>query len=208
MATEKIVTPTFRLSFPQVWTPKSFEKGPAQFSATALFDKAAQETPEFKRMLEIATEAKVEKFGENYAAPLRNPFRKGDEKVRKEPNPDGSVAYMDGYGPGIIFVRFSSGEEYAPSVLDANKDEILDKKTLYAGCYCRAVVQALGYDKGGNRGVKFGFSLIQKLEDGDAFGGGGSGVELLDDLPQAAVGTETVPAPAPTVDDDFLGALK
>ena len=199
MGSQKILTPVARLSFPQLWTAKSFEGGQSQFSATLLFDEKAQQTPEFAAMVAAATEVKNAKFGAKYVGELRNPFRKGELKTRPEANKDGSVAYMDGYGPGIVFVRVSSGEEYPPTIYDPIKAEILaphDRKAIYAGSYCVAVVQAIAYDKGGNKGVKFGFSCLQKVADGQSFGGGGTGAELLPDTVALPDGATTPAAPA------------
>ena len=202
MGSQKILTPVARLSFPQLWTAVSFEGGQSQYSATLLFDEKAQQTPEFAAMVAAATEVKNAKFGANYAGELKNPFRKGEIKVRKEANQDGSVAYMEGYGPGIIFVRFSSGEEYPPAIYGPNKDdgEILlphDRKAVYAGSYCVAVVQAIAYEhKSGNQGVKFGFSCLQKVGDGQSFGGGGTGAELLPDTVALPDGATAPAAPA------------
>lgn len=209
MASQKIVTPVGRLSFPQIWSAKAFEGGQAQFSATLLFDEKAQQTPEFAALVAAATEVKVAKFGANYAGELRNPFRKGETKARAEANTDGSVAYMDGYGPGIIFVRVSSGDEYPPAIYGPDRVEITaphDRKAVYAGSYCLAVVQAIAYDKGGNRGIKFGFSSLMKVGDGPSFGGGGSGIELVPDnvaLPEGASAPTAAPATGAGGDIDF-----
>ncbi len=208
MASQKILTPVGRLSFPSLWKATAMEGGIPQFSATLLFDEKGQQTPEFQAMIAAATEVKVAQFGANYAAPLRSPFRNGEEKVRKQANEDGSVAYMDGYGPGIRFVRISSGEDYPPTVYGPNKadGEIIlphDRKAIYAGSYCVAVVMAIAYDKGGNRGVKFGFSCLQKVGDGQSFGGGGSGAELLPDNVVLPEGATAVAAPATGASGDI-----
>ena len=201
ISSKKILTPVFRLSYPSLWKATAFEEGTPQFSGVMLFDAKAQQTPEFKEMIEIAGEVKVKLFGADYpaAASLRNPFRNGEEKVLEKANPDGSRAYRDGYGPGIVFVRISSGEEYPPTVYDPSKTEILapqDRKAVYAGCYCVAVVQAIAYDVKVNKGIKFGFSCLQKVADGQSFGGGGTGAELLPDTVALPDGATVAAAPA------------
>ena len=78
------------------------------------------------------------------------------------------------------------------------RDAILSQKEIYAGCYCRAVVNPFTYDVTGP-GVGFGVRVVQKISDGQAFGGGGK--ELLDDLPADTTGAA---APMAAAGDNFL----
>ncbi len=184
---DSIVTPVFRLSFPQLFEAKGFKGGEPKFSATMLFDEAAQATPQFAALVAAAKAAAVEKWGDKVPTGLRNPFRKGEEK------PD-----LDGYEPGMIFVKATAKEEFPPDIVDQKKQEIVLRKEVYAGCYCRAVVTAFAYDGYGTDGVSFGLRAIQKVGDAPSFGGGGA--ELLDELPMP----EGQAAPAAAAADSFL----
>lgn len=183
---DSIVTPVFRLSFPQLFEAKAYKGSDKKFSATMLFDAEAQKTDEFVAMLDAAKAAVIEKWGDKVPGDLKNPFRKGEEK------PD-----LDGYEPGMIFVSAKASEDYPPDVVDQAKKEITVRKEIYAGCYCRAVVVAFAYDTF-NNGVSFGLRAIQKVGDAPSFGGGGA--ELLDELPMP----EGQAAPAATAADSFL----
>ncbi len=187
---DSIVTPVFRLSFPQLFEAKGFKGGEPKFSATMLFDEAAQKTQEFRNLVAAAKAAAIEKWSDKVPGNLRNPFRKGEEK----PN-------LDGYEPGMIFVKASAKEEFPPDVVDQAKNEIIVRKEVYAGCYCRAVVTAFAYDGYGTDGVSFGLRAIQKVGDAPSFGGGGA--ELLDELPMPDSGS-TDAAPAAAAADSFL----
>ncbi len=185
---DSIVTPVFRLSFPALFEAKSYKKGDPKFSATMLFDEEAQVTPEFAAMKAAAATAVREKWGDDIPTPFWNPFRKGEVK------PD-----LDGYEPGIIFVKAGSKEEYPPDVVDQLKKDLTvpaRRKEIYAGAYCRAVVTAFAYD-GSPDGVSFGLRAIQLVGDAPSFGGGGA--ELLDELP-VPIGD----APAAAAADSFL----
>lgn len=58
----KVTTPTFRVSFPSVFEASSYDGGPETYSVTALFDRKAQATQQFKDMRRICEEAIVKKY--------------------------------------------------------------------------------------------------------------------------------------------------
>lgn len=162
-ARTKVTTPMFRVSFPSVFEASSYDGGPETFSVTALFDKAAQGTQQFKDMKRIAHEAIVKKYGADkskWPRGLRaDPFRPGSDKD-----------HLDGYNePGVVFARLSSRSK--PGVVDASRQPIIDRDDFYAGCYARATITAFVYDQRGNKGVSFGLQNLQKLKDGESFSG-------------------------------------
>ncbi len=182
---DSVVTPLFRLSFPQLFEAKSFQGGDAKFSLTMLFGPDADLT----ELKAAAKAAAVEKWGaDKIPSNFRNPFRDGAEKE-----------HLDGYDETITFIRATSSGDNPPELVDRAKNEIVSRKDLYAGCYCRAVVTPFAYDTAGNRGVSFGVRVVQKMKDGSSFGGGGA--ELLDDLPADTTGAA---APAAGAGDGFL----
>lgn len=178
---DPILTPPFRVSFPQVFEAKAYGNQKPKFSVTMLFDSEADLT----ELKAAARAAAIEKFGEGKTKGLKSPFRDGKEKE-----------HLDGYGDGITFVRATS--EVQPQVLDRSKQEIISQRDFYAGCYARALVVPFGYDNSGNRGVSFGLRGLQKLADGDAFGAGGDVTGLFpDDAGDAPAGS------TPSGDDDI-----
>lgn len=160
MAAEKretIMTPKFRVSFPEVFEAKAFQGGTPTYSLTMLFDAEAQKTPEFAKMKALAKAAADARWGNKKPANLRSPFRDGTEKD------------LQGFGEGIIFVRASSRQR--PGLVDQKVQKIIDQSEFYPGCYARATVSVYAYDNSGNRGVAFGLQNIQKLADGENFTG-------------------------------------
>jgi len=153
---ERVTTPKFRVSFPNVFKPMSFEDQEPKYRLVMLFDKQADLT-ELKK---LAAKAIENKWPSKDKRPikLRSPFRDGDTE-----KPD-----IDGY-PGHIFISASS--KLKPGIVDRNLNPILSEDDFYAGCYARATLTAYAYDAKGNRGVAFGLQNIQKLEDGEPFSG-------------------------------------
>lgn len=163
---KKCLTPKFRVSFPNVFEPKSFQNGPLKYSITMLFDKDT----DLKELKRAAHNAKIEAWGSNkdkWPKGLRSPFRDGDEKEN-----------LDGYS-GCIFVSASSKQR--PGVVDKNKEPITaEDESFYAGCYARATLIAFAYDTAGNKGVSFALQNLQKIADGEQFSGKRSAADDFD----------------------------
>lgn len=160
----KIITPVFRLSFPNVFEPRWNELANRdQYSIVMLFDKQTSSV-DLKAMKELAGKIAVHRFGQNPRS-LRSPFRDGDTDInqagelRKENNP--SIA-------NTIYVNAWSKNK--PGVVNNQNVIILDHDEIYGGCYCKAQLNCYAYDTAGNRGVSFGLLHIQKIKDGDPFG--------------------------------------
>lgn len=163
MAERKAVfTPPFRVSFPNVFKPSSFQGGDPKYSLVMLFYPAKFTEAHKKSWAElgkIANEACQEKFKKlikDLPDNFRKPFRKGEEKE-----------HLDGYGPGCVF--FSASSKQQPGVIDRNKMPVAEAD-LYPGCWARASVSAFAYDNKG-KGVAFGLHNIQKLGEGENFSG-------------------------------------
>lgn len=160
----KIYTPKFRVSFPNVFEARAVgEEGKKKFSLNMLFNMAElKKDPEqlklWNGLLQAVKDAARLEWGDKVPPSLKSPFRDGKEK------PD-----YDGYGEGIIFVNASSLSR--PGVVDRNMQRIIDPNEFYAGCYARATVNTYAWKYMGKAGVSIGLQNIQKLEDGEPFGG-------------------------------------
>lgn len=153
--TVKITTPEFRVSFPQVFEPKSFNGGKEQYSLCMLFSKKTDLTALKKAMQEVIDAKWPEK---NKRPKLWNPLRDGDiEKPERE-------EYQE-----VIFANAKSLDK--PGIVDPQRNQITSKEEFYAGCYARATIVVYPFDKPGNKGVAFGLNNIQKLRDGQPFSG-------------------------------------
>ena len=181
---QKLITPVFRVSFPQVFEPKALADGqPKKYSITMLFDvakiaKDAEESKRWKAMQEMVVATAKEKWGTKIPQGLKNPFRDGMEKEQYR-----------GYGKGIMFVSASTTTR--PGLVDKDLQKIIAPEDFYAGCYARASVNAYGWFYMGKSGVSFGLQNLQKIDDGEPFGGR---TRPEDDFDQATGLAEDSPA--------------
>lgn len=157
-----VTTPQFRVSFPNVFKPRRNDlNGKDEFSLMALFEPGTDLT----ELKAAASAACAKKWGADqtkWPANLKSPFRDQAEKAKDGKLPDGMKA-------GGIFMTFKSSNR--PSVVDQNRQEILEPSKFYAGCYARASVGAYAYDQKGNRGVSFGLNHVQLWKDGEPLSG-------------------------------------
>jgi len=162
----KVLTPEFRVSFPNVFEAKVNQlSGKAEFSLVALFPKDADLT-ELKSAMHKACTDKwgVDKAG--WPANLRTPLRDQAERAK---NINGKQVLPQGYESGAMFMNLKS--KLRPGLVNQDVQEIIDQSDFYAGCWARATINAYAYDQAGNRGVSFGLGNIQKVKDGDPLGG-------------------------------------
>lgn len=168
----KVLTPKFRVSFPEVFEAKAFdENSKPKYSVTMLFEEGA----DLSEIEAIIEEAIVEKFGKNVPKNLIRPIMDQGEKE------------YDGYEAGSMFARASSNSR--PGVVDGAKVRITDPEQLYAGCYARATVTAYAYGGAGSKfkpGVALGLGNVQKLAEGEPLGGRTSPEEDFDAVEGAA----------------------
>lgn len=154
------ITPTGRAIWPRLFKPKPNDEGKLKYELTLVFDKAAQETPEFKAMVAAAKAAKFEEWGDKNVPNLRSPFRKAEEKEDR-----------DRYPLGSVFVCMRSDEP--PGVVNERLEKVIDAYKVYEGCYGRASYRAYAYEVKGNKGISLGLNHFQFVKDGVALSGRG-----------------------------------
>lgn len=160
----KLLTPVFRVSFPQVFEAKAMQPGQeAKYSLTMLFDvaKIKQSPTEAKLWADLLASIKAtanEKWPKGIPAGFKNPFRDGLEKEQYE-----------GYGKGVIFVAATTKTK--PGLVDQNLQKIISPDEFYPGVYARATVNAFAWSKLGKNGVSFGLQNIQLVKSGEPLGG-------------------------------------
>lgn len=187
----KIHTPEFRVSYPNVFEAVKVNPtdAKAKFGVVAIFQIEDTEKSKaagtkalgvggLEKLKQLCRDVATEKFGADRTKwpPLKFPFRDGGtEPSHKD---------KDGYGPGTIFVSLQSvqmpgivesfaGPDGRPAPLGAKTD-------FYAGCYARAEVNAYYWKFMGKEGVSLGLQNLQKLRDGERFGGRGNAAASFD----------------------------
>ncbi len=174
----KVITGIVRLSYANVWEPKSINGGAEKFSVSLIIPKSDVKTlSAINGAIDAAIEEGKGKFGgkvPNKAA-IKIPLRDGDID-----RPD-DEAYADSY-----FINANSNT--APQVVDKNVNPILDRSEVYSGIYARVSINFYAFNSNGNKGIACGLGNIQKIRDGEPLGGR---TNAADDF-------------STDVDDDFL----
>ena len=140
------------------------EGGKPKFSVSLIIPKSDTVTVgKIKAAIEEAYrdgQSKLKGNGKSVPAlsSLRTPLRDGDLERPDDP------AYANAY-----FVNANSTT--APGVVDANRNEILDKSEVYSGCYGRASISFYAFNANGNKGIACGLNNLQKIKDGEPLGG-------------------------------------
>lgn len=176
VASTKFVTGKVRLAWAQVFEPNEHGK----YNVTVLVPKSDKETiAKLEKAIEAvkALPKSTQTWGGKFLAAFKVPMRDGDTEVDTDLKPEYKGHYF-----------FSAATKMQPSVVDKQLNPILEKRDIYSGCYVRISVNLSSYNVDGGRGINAYLQNVQKLEDGEPLGSGGS--KASDDFE--------------VIDDDFL----
>lgn len=156
--TTRVVIPC-RFAYVNCWRPATQYGGAQKYSVSAIISKDDKETLEIiGRAVQQAKESAKQKWGGRIPNNLREPLHDGDEE--KPDNPIFKNSYY-----------LTAKSKEPPQVVNKNVEPITDQTEVYSGCYGRISVNFYGYNFSGNRGVAAALGNIQKIKDGEAFGG-------------------------------------
>jgi len=154
----KFVTGKVRFSFVHVFEPAETLNGSLKYSVSILIPKSDKDTvARFNKAFEETKQANAAYFGGSIPKMLKGGLRDGD--AEKD----------DPVYAGHYFINANSNEK--PGIVDAELNPIMDKDEFYSGCYGRASLTLYPYDASGSKGIAAGLNNVQKLEDGEKFGG-------------------------------------
>ena len=172
----RVVTGKVRLSYANIWEPRSIQGSKPKYSVSIIIPKSDTKTVNaIEKAIDAAIDEGLAKFGgkkPNKAA-LKTPLRDGDIE-RDDP------AYADSW-----FINANANENNPPQIVDAGLNQILDRAEVYSGCYGRVSIDFYAFNTHGNRGIAAGLGNIQKLADGEPLGGGATAEQdfgSVDDL--------------------------
>ncbi len=162
----KVITGECRLSYANLWEPKSINGGTPKYSVSLIIPKSDKRTlDKIKAAIQAAyTEGEGKLKGNGKSVPalavLKTPLRDGDVE-----RPD-DEAYANSY-----FINANSGT--APGIVDNQQEPqpIAVRSEIYSGVYARASVNFYAFNSNGNKGIACGLNNIQKLRDGEPLGG-------------------------------------
>lgn len=159
MSDTKVIIPA-RLSYANIWEPKSIQGGPEKYSASLIIPKSDTKTLQaIEAAIDAAIEKDLGKFGGK--AP-----KKGNIKL---PLRDGDAERDDAAYADSMFINVNSTT--APQVVDARVKPVLDRDEVYSGCYVNVSVNFYAFNTNGNKGVAAGLGNIQKVRDGERLDG-------------------------------------
>ena len=158
--TQGLLTPTGRLSYPHLFKPRSAAPGAEpKYSCTLIFDKIAQDTPQFKAILAAVEYEAKQTWPKGRPPKFRSPIKDATEAVDNDGN------RKPAYDDGCKYISISTKD--APGVVDQKLNLIIDPNDIYAGCFARAKINVKAYDQTTNKGVAIYLQHIQKVKDGD-----------------------------------------
>lgn len=167
----KVVTGKVRLSYANIFEPKSINGSEPKYSVSLIIPKSDTQMVEtINQAIQNAIERDKDKWNGKVPANLKLPLRDGDEE-----RPDDEV-YANSY-----FVNANSTK--APAVVSTEKDRStgkaiqLGEDEVYSGCYARVSINFYGFNASGNKGIACGLGNIQKVADGERLGGGSTAEE-------------------------------
>ncbi len=178
MSPTKVIIPC-RISFANIWEPKSINGSDEKYSVSLLIPKEDKATLEkIHKAVEAAKEdAKGKKWGGKIPPNLKLPLRDGDID-----RPD------DENYAGHMFLNASSKD--APQIVNRKVQPILDPMECGSGDYCNVSVNFYGFAASGNKGVAAGLGNIQKVKDGERLAGKTSAASDFDEIEDEDDGTD------------------
>lgn len=160
----KVILQKVRLSFPDLFEAKEYEKGDGKprYNATFLIEPGSAND---KAIRAAIAEVGAEKFGKKAAAVLKSL----EGNANKYCYLDGAAKDYDGYEGMWYLSAHRKAADGRPLVIDRDKSPLTAADGRpYAGCYVNATAEIYAQD-GQNQGIRASFSGIQFHSNGDAF---------------------------------------
>jgi hypothetical protein len=173
----EILLPEARLSFEVLGVPRSYQDKPDQprrWGSTFLIPQGSElAAAVMKTITDVAT-AKWDKKAKLYLEDIL-----ADKKASCWVN--GDKKEYDGYQGMMALTAYRYEEKGRPLVMDNDTSPIFKADgtlyegkggRLYSGCYVRAKVDIYAQDNKQGKGIRAELKVVQRLRNGDAFGGG------------------------------------
>lgn len=169
----RIVTGEVRLSYANIWEPKSIQGSDPKYSCSLLIPKTDTKTvTAIEQAIKNTLAESAGKFGGKVPplGSLKLPLRDGDAEKDTETNPEYA---------GMFFLN--ANNKTAPQIVERSAtgkiQPILDQNEVYSGCYAQVSIEFFAFNTNGNKGVGVALGNILKTRDGDSLGGGAISAE-------------------------------
>lgn len=152
-----------RLSFPDIWEPKSVKNSAPKYGAHFLLDKKEHEDL-IKTLKGAIWAAAKEHWGAEKAKKIC-----GDKKFEMCLHEGSEKEDIAGYGDDIQYVTTSSPRR--PVVVDRDRTPLTkDDRRPYGGCYVNGIIRLWVQDNEFGKRVNAELMGIQFVKDGEPFG--------------------------------------
>lgn len=167
------------ISFPHLFasTAGKNDKGETVYDVQLIIPKSQKE--DVRDILRAIQKVGKAKWGENWKK-VRTPLRDGDAE-KDELTEDGTTRgekYPERLGCYFINARSTK----PVGVYDRQRNVITDPGEVYGGCVGKVALTFYPYSTSGNHGIGAGLNGVQKISEGEPFGGGRPSVESMFDL--------------------------
>jgi len=168
--TETFVVENCILSFPHLFALDNNGK----YSCALLIPEAAAQMV-YQKAQELAASHFTN--GESALPTFRWPVMKASDKQSQT---TGQFIYRDNPRlANLYLMSANASEEYPPQVVDQNRQKVMDRGLIYAGCIVAVGIRLFTYNNKGNIGIGVGLSAVMKQGDGESLGGDSVNAEQL-----------------------------
>lgn len=177
--TVDITTPVGTLSFPHLFpsTKSTNDKGEDSYDVQIILPKSDKEG--IRSLLAAIKTVGEAKWGANWKK-VRHPMRDGDKEAGDLTDDGMTKGEKYPERNGCYFINARSTKPV--TVVDRARVPINEPDAVYGGCTGKINVTFYPYSNNGNHGVGAALNGVQKIADGEAFGGGRPSVESMFDM--------------------------
>lgn len=170
--TRTLIVGPFRMAFVSLLEPEEDDYGNERYKLTALFP------PDYpKKKMQEFEDALYEVFEHKFGTDEGDwPNGRNDVLPDQKLYDAGTKKYA-GFVKGWTACSMSSAEQ--PGIIDADKNEVMSKREIYAGRWARAQVTISAYDNK-SKGIGVYLNHVQLLDHDEAFTGRGSAEDVFD----------------------------
>lgn len=175
-------TPTFRVSFPNLFVARAIEPGAVpKYGTSAIWTPANFTETEKDLWRKILAELNAKSL-ETFKSPWRDLPANVKRGLRDGREKEG----MEGYGAGTYFASLTTHMQ--PGVVDRDPNIPIgpshgNADRIYPGCYARATVNVYAYANKG-KGVALGLMNLQFVKDGPRLDSRTDAAEDFEEVPE------------------------
>lgn len=177
--TKEITTGIGTLSFPKIFEDTKGKKddGTPSYEIQIIIPKT--QVKDIKAILAAIQEVGVAQYGDRWKS-VRLPLRDGDKE--KDKFAEDGQTYGEKYPERLGCYFLNARSTRAVAVVGRDRSPIVNSSEVYGGCKGKIAVSFYPYNQAGNAGIGAGLSGVQKIADGEAFGGGAPPVDAMFDI--------------------------